>query len=79
MEDWKGRKWPITVTDRNEAGFSFRGGWKTFLRANKLEAGAILLFEFASDSDDVIKVVLMEDEAGEKLLARAKHGGSIPS
>ncbi|KAL1557103.1 B3 domain-containing protein REM6-like isoform X1 [Salvia divinorum] len=80
LKDWKGRKWTITITDRNGGICAFSAGWKRFLNANNLEVGAILLFDFdMEDSGDVIKVVRLQAEDGEEMLARATYGGFIPS
>ncbi|KAG6420874.1 hypothetical protein SASPL_117417 [Salvia splendens] len=49
LQDWEGEKWTISITDG-----------KKFLNANNLEVGAVLVFDFDMDSNDVIKVEVME-------------------
>ncbi|XP_047971812.1 uncharacterized protein LOC125214722 [Salvia hispanica] len=79
LQDWKGKKWTISITDRNNGIRAFSAGWKRFLNANKLKVGAILLFDFDMDSRDVIKVEVLGDQEGQGMLDRATYGGVIPS
>ncbi|XP_042058439.1 B3 domain-containing protein REM12-like [Salvia splendens] len=78
LRDWKGKKWTISITDRNNGIRAFSAGWKRFLNANKLKVGAILLFDFDMESNDVIKVELLGDQDGEEMLGRATYGGFVP-
>ncbi|KAH6814956.1 hypothetical protein C2S51_019776 [Perilla frutescens var. frutescens] len=71
------RGWMVNVTGRGIEMFSMTQGWIKFLRENNLKPGNILLFEFVADSDDVVKVTVMESKVGEDMLARAGLGGLI--
>ncbi|XP_047961491.1 uncharacterized protein LOC125206254 [Salvia hispanica] len=79
LQDWKGKKWTVSITDRKNGARAFSGGLKRFLNANKLKVGAILLFDFDMDSPDVIKVEELGDQDGQGMLDRATRGGFIHS
>ncbi|KAH6795136.1 hypothetical protein C2S52_005613 [Perilla frutescens var. hirtella] len=77
LENEQGRRWTVSVTDRNIKVFALTAGWVNFVRGNNFQAGQILLFEFARNSGNVVKVVVVENEAGKELLARARKGGLL--
>lgn len=77
LENAEGNRWFVSVTNRNIEVYSITGGWSSFLNANSLTVGDILLFEFVKNSDNVVKVVVMEEEEGRELIARSKRGGFI--
>ncbi|KAH6795146.1 hypothetical protein C2S52_005623 [Perilla frutescens var. hirtella] len=77
LENEQGRRWTVSVTDRNIKVFALTAGWVNFVRGNNFQAGQILLFEFVRNSGNVVKVVVVENEAGKKLLARARKGGLL--
>ncbi|KAH6798401.1 hypothetical protein C2S51_034885 [Perilla frutescens var. frutescens] len=79
LENEQGRRWTVSVTDRNIKVFALTGGWVEFLRGNNFQAGQILLFEFVPNSTNVVKVVVVENKAGKELLARAVKGGFLRS
>ncbi|KAH6803190.1 hypothetical protein C2S51_034636 [Perilla frutescens var. frutescens] len=44
---------------------------------NNLQVGNILLSKFVADSENVVKVTVMENEVGKDMLIRARNGGLI--
>lgn len=56
--------------------YSFSRGWPDFIIGNNLKEDNILLFEYVGD-EEVVKVVVMDEEEGEKMVARAYYGGFI--
>ncbi|KAH6795144.1 hypothetical protein C2S52_005621 [Perilla frutescens var. hirtella] len=77
LENEQGRRWTVSVTDRNIKVFALTAGWVNFVRGNNFQAGQILLFESVPNSGNVVKVMVVENEVGKELLARARKGGLL--
>lgn len=56
LEDGRGKRWPVKVTDRNKKMYNMSKGWIAFVKGNNLQLGTVLSFEFVPGSDNVVKV-----------------------
>lgn len=64
------------MTDRKKKAYNFSRGWSEFVAGNNLKEDDILLFEYVGE-EEAVKVVVMDEEEGEDMLARACYGGLL--
>ncbi|KAL3833165.1 hypothetical protein ACJIZ3_007901 [Penstemon smallii] len=55
LQDAKGRKWPVCVTDSRCGQFAISAGWRNFLIGNNVLVGSTISFQFVSSFDNTIE------------------------
>ncbi|KAL3833392.1 hypothetical protein ACJIZ3_008128 [Penstemon smallii] len=76
LQDEKGRKWPVRVTDRKCGQFAMTAGWPNFVIGNNLVIGSTISFEFVSCLENTVKTQVIKEGTNEKeLLGSVKRRG----
>ncbi|KAL3833390.1 hypothetical protein ACJIZ3_008126 [Penstemon smallii] len=76
LQDAKGRKWPVCVTDGRRGQFAISAGWRDFLIGNNVLVGSTISFEFVSSFDNTIEArVIKEGTNANALFKYVKRKG----